>query len=182
MEAIGYDLYVKILEDAVNAEKGVQPKAERNCIVDLQVDAYIPESYIASSRLRMDVYRKIVTVSDNEEKRDLEDELLDRFGEPPKAVQNLVQVSLIRHAAMDAGFTQIEERMGIVSLYHPTMDAEAAIRIPHAPGFRGRVMLTMSGRMHIAVRMPPETDLLGDVHKILNLYINFSQKTVDKSE
>ena len=181
MEAIGYDLYVKILEDAVNAEKGIQPKAERNCIVDLQLDAYIPESYIKASRLRMDVYRKIVTVSNEEDRRDLEDELLDRFGEPPAAVQNLVRVSLIRHSAMDAGFTSIEERSGVVSFYHPSMNAEAALRLPHCPGFHGRVMLTLSGRMHIAVRMPPECDLLGDVQKILNLYTNFLQKQVDKS-
>lgn len=179
MEAIGYDLYVKILEDAVNAEKGMEPKAERNCIVDLQVDAYIPERYITASRLRMDVYRKIVTVSNEEERADLEDELVDRFGEPPRPVQNLVDVSLIRHAAMDAGFTSIEQREGMVCLYHPALIAPAALQLPHAAGFHGRVMLTLSGKMHIAVRMPPECDLLTDLRKILKLYINFSQNAVD---
>ncbi len=182
MEAIGYDLYVKILEDAVNAEKGIEPKAERNCTLDLQVDAYIPERYVGAARLRMDVYRKIATVSDEEERRDLEDELEDRFGELPPPVRNLIDVSLIRHAAMDAGFTSIEERGGIVCLYHPAMDAQAALRLPHAPGFHGRVMLTLSGKMHIAVRMPPEADLLGDVRKILKLYIKFSQLSMDKRE
>ncbi len=182
MEAIGYDLYVKILEDAVNAERGLEPKAERNCIVDLQEDAYIPEAYITASRLRMDVYRKIVTVSTEEERRDLEDELVDRFGEPPKPVQNLIDVSLIRHAAMDAGFTSIEQRNGTVCLFHPSMDAQSALQLPRAAGFHGRVMLTLSGRMHIAVRMPPECDVLSDVRKILHLYIKFSQIAVDKSE
>jgi hypothetical protein len=81
---------------------------------------------------------------------------------------------------MDAGFTSIEERGGIVSFYHPSMNAEAALRLPHCPGFHGRVMLTLSGRMHIAVRMPPEAKLLEDVQKILNLYTNFLQKPVDK--
>ena len=182
MEAIGYDLYVKILEDAVNAEKGIEPKAERNCIVDLQVDAYIPESYITASRLRMDVYRKIVTVATEEDRRDLEDELLDRFGEMPASVRNLIEVSLIRHAAMDAGFSSIEERAGVVGFYHASMNAEAALRIPHAAGFHGRVMLTLSGKMHIAVRMPPEANMLGDVLKILKLYTNFSQLPVDKRD
>ncbi|MCH5183835.1 MAG: transcription-repair coupling factor [Oscillospiraceae bacterium] len=174
MEAIGYDLYVKILEDAVNAEKGIEPKAERNCIVDLRTDAFIPESYIASSRLRMDVYRKIVTVASEEERQDLEDELTDRFGDLPKAVRNLVDVSLIRHAAMDAGFSSIEQREGLVCFYHPMLFGPAAMRLPHAEGFRGRVMLTLSGRMHIAVRMPQEADLLGDIRKLLQLYAQFS--------
>lgn len=182
MEAIGYDLYVKILEDAVNAEKGIEPKAERNCIVDLQVDAYIPEQYISASRLRMDVYRKIVSVSTDAERRDLEDELQDRFGDMPDSVCNLIRVSLVRHAAMDAGFTSIEERAGVVGFYHPSMQAETALRLPHAPGFHGRVMLTLSGRMHIAVRMPSGCDMLDDVLKILNLYTKFSQLSVDKCD
>ena len=182
MEAIGYDLYVKILEDAVNAEKGIEPKAERNCIVDLRVDAYIPEKYIKAPKLRMDIYRKIVTVANEDDRKDLEDELEDRFGEQPKPVRNLVDVSLIRHAAMDAGFTSIEEKEGIVAFFHPALDAKAAVRLPHQPGFHGRIMLTLSGRMHIALRMPPECDLLADVRKILNLYTKFSQKNVDNSE
>ncbi len=182
MEAIGYDLYVKILEDAVNAERGIEPKAERNCIVDLRVDAFIPEKYISTPKLRMDVYRKIVTVSDEEEKKDLEDELEDRFGEQPEQVRNLVNVSLIRHAAMDAGFTSIEEKEGVVVFYHPALDPSAAMKLPSSPGFHGRVMLTLSGKMHIALRMPPECDLLGDVRKILKLYINYSQKDIDKEE
>lgn len=179
LEAIGYDLYVKILEDAVNAERGLEPKAERNCIVDLPVDAFIPETYIGASQLRMDVYRKIASLSNEEERRDLEDELTDRFGDPPCPVYNLADISLIRHAAMDAGFTSVEERDGLVCFYHPSLCASAALRLPHEAGFHGRVMLTLAGRMHIAVRMPPESDLLRDVRKILHLYIKYSQKDVD---
>ncbi len=182
MEAIGYDLYVKILEDAVNAERGLPAKAERNCIVDLRVDAYLPEAYIESSRLRMDVYRKIGTLSNEEERRDLEDELTDRFGDLPEPVRNLMDVSLIRHAAMDAGFTSIEQRDGPVCFYHPSPDAAIWMRLPHAEGLRGRVLLTFAGKAHIALRMPAGAKLLPEVRRLLNLYTNFSQKPMDKPD
>lgn len=170
MEAIGYDLYVKILEDAVNAEKGIEAKAERNCIIDLPVDAFIPETYIQSAKIRMDMYRKIVTVSSFDDQKDLVDELVDRFGEPPAPVNNLVHISMIRHMAMDRGFTSIEQKESLICFYHPLLNEKTCIDISKSFRFHGRIMLSFAGKQHIALRVDSKAHILDDVNDVLNLY------------
>ena len=92
MEAVGYDMYVKLLNEAVTLMKGEEPvrPVDQECLVDLQVQAHIPESYIGSLSLRLDVYRRIAEVETQEDAMDVTDELIDRFGEPPASVKGLV--------------------------------------------------------------------------------------------
>ncbi|MDE7137250.1 MAG: transcription-repair coupling factor, partial [Ruminococcus sp.] len=94
MEAVGYDMYLKLLSEAVAEEKGEKPEKIPECLIDIQIDAHIPEKYISSLNQRIDIYRKIMIVNNKEDKADLIDELIDRYGEPPKSVLGLIEVSL----------------------------------------------------------------------------------------
>ncbi len=170
LEAIGYDLYIKILEDAINAEKGIAPKAERNCTVDLSADAYIPEEYISSLALRIDVYKKIAAVCNNDDSDDLYDELNDRFGDIPASVDNLIRISKIRNMALELGFTSIEQNSNIISLYIPHIDMEKCSVIASEEPFKGAVMISLGGRPHISYKLRIGERNLDICEKIIERY------------
>lgn len=107
MEAVGYDMYLRLLNDAVKEENGEAPCEEINCTVDLNISAYIPENYIESLAARIGIYKRIADIADAEDARDVIDELCDRFGEPPKCVTGLIEISLLRSRAVECGITEI---------------------------------------------------------------------------
>lgn len=175
LEAIGYDLYIKILEDAINAEKGIEPKAERNCTIDLSADAYIPEEYISSLPLRIDVYKKIAAVCNVDDSDDLIDELNDRFGEIPKAVDNLIRISKIRNTALVLGFTSIEQKERMISLYNPAINMESCAVIASEDPFKGAVMISLGGKPHISYKLRDKENNLTMCEKIIERYSNLTK-------
>ncbi|MBE5940654.1 MAG: transcription-repair coupling factor [Lachnospiraceae bacterium] len=99
MEAVGYDLYCKLLNEAVNVAKGVEEHEDFETTVDVDVDAYIPSKYIANEEQKLAIYRKIAAIENEEEYDDMLDELIDRFGEPQRAVTNLLKIALLKAKA-----------------------------------------------------------------------------------
>ncbi len=109
MEAVGYDLYCKMLNEAVLIMKGEREDEEDyETAIDVKADAYIPTSYIRNELQKLNMYKKISLIENRAEYEDMEDELLDRFGEPPRAVQNLLRIALIKAAAHTAQITEIK--------------------------------------------------------------------------
>ncbi len=152
MEAVGYDLYLRLLGEAVSeetGEPGARPPAE--CMIDLQIDAHIPESYIENLSQRIDIYKKIASLQNNEDVLDLNDELIDRFGEPPSAVNGLVEVALVRNQASALGFTEISQRGERVLLYPRELDMALAAGV--AGAMRGRVLVSAGAKPYFAVKM-----------------------------
>ena len=96
MMSVGYDMYLKLLEDAVLEERGEERAKEPECVADLSVTANIPEKYVASAEQRMDLYRRIALIRTEDDADDLTDELIDRFGDPPASVNALIHVALMR--------------------------------------------------------------------------------------
>ena len=96
MQAVGYDMYCKMLNEAVKNLKGIQTKEDFNTSVDLDVDAFIPPSYIVNEFQKLDIYKRIAGIENGNESEDMKEELLDRFGEIPKSVDNLLRIALIR--------------------------------------------------------------------------------------
>ncbi len=170
LEAIGYDLYIKILEDAINAEKGIAPKAEKNCTIDLVSDAFISEDYISSLALRIDVYKKIAAVCNEDDSDDLIDELNDRFGEIPEPIMNLIRISRLRNAAMELDFTSIEQNQRMLSFYNPTINMENCAVIASEDPFKGAVMISLGGRPHISYKMRDGEKNLDICEKIIERY------------
>ena len=170
LEAIGYDLYIKILEDAINAEKGIAPKAEKNCTVDLSCDAFIPETYIVSLALRIDVYKKIAAVCNEDDSDDLIDELNDRFGDIPVSVMNLIRISKLRNMAMDCDFTSIEQNQRMLTFYNPNIDIEKCSIIATEEPFKGAVMISLGAKPHISYKLRDGEKNLDFCEKIIARY------------
>ena len=108
--SVGYDLYLKLLEEAVLAEKGEVPVQVRECTADLSVPASIPERYVPSAQQRMDLYRRIARIRNGEDGDDVTDELIDRFGDPPRGVNNLISIALLRSQAAKCGMVDISQK------------------------------------------------------------------------
>ncbi len=108
MEAVGYDMYCKMLNEAVQGLKGIHTITDFTTIIDLDVDAFIPSTYIVNEVQKLDIYKRIAGIENIKERDDMKDELLDRFGEIPKSVDNLLRIALIRVAAHALYLTEIK--------------------------------------------------------------------------
>ena len=107
MAAVGYDLYCKMLNQAVNTLKGVKNEYEFETTVDMEVDAYIPATYIRSEYQKLDIYKRIAALETREELSDMKDELMDRYGSVPSSASNLLMIALIKmkaHKMRDYGY------------------------------------------------------------------------------
>lgn len=116
MESVGYDLYCKMLNEAVKQEKGILDTDVFATSMDLNVDAYIPESYISNEYQKLDIYKRIAAVSNEEEMDDMIEELIDRFGDIPKKVQQLLQIAMLKSLAHSAYVTSVEAKGGELKL------------------------------------------------------------------
>ncbi len=117
MEAVGYDLYCKMLNDAVRRLKGETTQEEFETAIDLQVDAYIPATYIPSEFQKLDMYKRIAGIEKIEEYKDLQEELTDRFGDIPAAAENLLRIALLKSDAHRAGMTQVIQKENGIRFY-----------------------------------------------------------------
>ncbi|MCI8554280.1 MAG: transcription-repair coupling factor [Clostridiales bacterium] len=156
MEAVGYEMYLRLLSEAVSEEKGEPDTGrEAECLIDLQVSAHIPENYVTVNAQRLDVYRRIADIRTEEDSQDVYDELIDRFGEPPEAVCGLIDVALLRNMAAGLGFYEIKqqggEQGGSLLLYQRRLDMERGSRLSAA--LKGRVMISAGAKPYFAVRM-----------------------------
>lgn len=168
MEAVGYDMYLKLLSEAVAEEKGEQPEKIPDCLVDIQIDAHIPEKYISSLNQRIDIYRRIMTVYTNEDREDLIDELIDRYGEPPKSVIGLIEVSLLRNKAAHLGITEISQKNGAMYFYTEYLTAEQIAGLSGA--YKGKITFNGSGKSYVSVKIQPKIkpfDMMRDVVEIV---------------
>ncbi|WP_327039136.1 transcription-repair coupling factor [Micromonospora maris] len=107
IEGVGFDLYVRMVGEAVSAFKGEQPEEEIDVKIDLPVDAHLPHDYVGVERLRLEMYRKLAEARDEERLREVAAEMTDRYGEPPAPVQNLIAVARFRLLARRYGLTDV---------------------------------------------------------------------------
>ncbi|MCQ2490691.1 MAG: transcription-repair coupling factor [Ruminococcus sp.] len=155
MEAVGYDMYLQLLSEAIAEEKGEKPEKAPDCLVDIQTDAHIPEEYITSLNQRIDLYKKIMQVTRDEDKYDLIDELIDRYGEPPKSVVGLIEVSLLRNKAAHLGITEISQRNAQMYFYTQIMTIEQIQALSAA--YKGKITFNGSGKAYVSVKIDPKT-------------------------
>ncbi len=134
MEAVGYDMYLKLLADAVNEQNGIETHEEISCTVDLNISAHIPESYIESLSARLGIYKRIADIRSDKDVSDVLDELCDRFGEPPKSVTGLIDIALLRNKASAAGITEITGTPVSTVLHTTHIDEQVAAKLVAAFG------------------------------------------------
>ena len=125
MEAVGYDLYCKMLNEAVRHLKGEQKEENFDTALDVDVDAYIPPSYIPNEFQKLDIYNRIAGIENEEESEEMLEELIDRFGDPPKSVENLLWIAKVKakaHSCFLKEVTQKGENIRFVFLEHAAID------------------------------------------------------------
>lgn len=168
MESVGYEMYLKLLSDAVLEQKGEKPQGRNEeCMIDLRISAHIPEDYIGNLSQRIDIYKKIASISSNEDASDVTDELIDRFGDPPQAVLGLIDVALLRGMAASVGVAEIQQREDAILIYQEPLDMKAAGLL--ASRMKGRIMVSGGKRPYIAVRMKPSEDAIEILRQALSL-------------
>ena len=166
VESVGYDMYMKMLSAAVRKVKGEAPTAQDvECLVDIRIEAHIPESYIESSQLRLEVYRMIASVRNESDAMDVIDELIDRFGEPPEAVLGLITVSQLRSAAAEAGIHEIRQSDEKYLLYSKKIDLEVFAKL--AEKLPRRVTIIDKEPPFIAVKVNPAKSAAENMEEIL---------------
>lgn len=130
MAAVGYDMYCKMLNEAVKQEKGELLEEPFSTSIDLNLDAYIPQSYIPNEHQKLDIYKRIASIENAEEMDDMVEELIDRFGDIPKKVQQLLHIAALKGLAHEVYVTNIEQKEGVLKL---TMFEKAKVQPEKIP-------------------------------------------------
>ncbi len=150
---VGFDMYLQLLEEAVLEEQGKAPLTKAECSADLTVSAGIPESYVASPELRMDLYRRIAHIRTEEDADDMTDELIDRFGEPPKSVITLIRVAILRGEASQAGITEIVQRQGVLKFKLSEFHMERISALYGRDRYKGKLRIDAGNTPAVSLRL-----------------------------
>ncbi|MBQ7638437.1 MAG: transcription-repair coupling factor [Clostridia bacterium] len=160
IEAVGYDLYIELLSQAVaqlkNGDNAPPPK--KDCLVDIHIDAHIPESYIESYAQRIAIYKRIADIHSEDDASDVIDELIDRYGEPPQSALGLIKVAQFKNTASDNGIIEITQRGNSLLLFTSAIDKEVLRKLS---ALRGRVTANASLKPYYSVRIMPSQNSLG---------------------
>ena len=168
LDAIGYDLYIKLLNQAVLEEKGETAEPETDCTVSLNFDAYLPEKYVPFPAQRMALYKKIALIASEEDLSDVTDELVDRFGEPPLATRNLLRIALIHSLAVKCRMTAIRQDGSEIHIHPQRFDIDVWSELS---ALFGKLRVIMSSEPHVCLRLQKGDDALMLIHKMFEKYI-----------
>jgi len=142
LDAVGYELYIKLLNEAILEEKGEKVPEKKECTVTLNCDAFISEKYVPYSSQRMGLYKRIAALETAEDRDDIIDELIDRYGDVPKATLDLLTIALVRSSAMKCGITNIVEENSEIKIHPSIFDFEVWAEL--AEEYKGRIHVVMS--------------------------------------
>lgn len=171
MEAVGYDMYLRLLSDSISAHKGDKTRKKMvECVIDIQIEAHIPDEYIGELSQRIEVYRKIASVRTSKESYDLIDELIDRFGDPPNEVQGLINVALLRNTASYYGFYEINQKRDSLLLYMDNIDMELIGFL--VSNLKSRIMVNAGNKPYISVKINQDQTSIDAIREVMTLLQN----------
>ena len=145
MMSVGYDMYLKLLDEAVLEERGEAPKAPE-CTADLNVTANVDKDYVSRGEERMDLYRRMAAIRTQEDADDLLDEIVDRYGEPPRGVLNLIDIALLRAEARKVGIKEIRQKGTDVLFVLANLNFEAVGALCSDPDYKTRVVFLANAK------------------------------------
>ena len=146
MMSVGYDMYLKLLDEAVLEERGEKPK-EPECTADLNVTANVSQDYVARGEERMDLYRRMAAIRSQEDADDLLDEIIDRYGEPPKGVINLIDIALLRAEARKCHIIDIRQKAGEILFAMSDLNFEAVSLVCADPDYKNRLFFMPNAKL-----------------------------------
>ena len=173
MVSVGYDMYLRLLEEAVLEKKGEAPAVEKTCSADLNISANIPENYVASGEQRMDLYRRIASIRQETDADDVLDEIIDRFGEPPKPVIALVNVALLRSRAAALGIQDITQKGKNILFTLRTIDFGAVSGICADPELKKRVLFSAGDSPKLTLSLVSGEDPMKVAEQFIRKYASF---------
>ena len=178
MSSVGYDMYCKLLGEAIRVRKGEEVIPEVETTIDLDVDAYIPDDYIMNEAQKLDIYKRIALVTGEAEYKDMLDELIDRFGQVPECANNLLRISMLKASASKYGIEEIKGGSGRIKVI---MRPDAPIKVENIP----MVLATCAGRLSFSPKGTPafsyrydpaalvekeSANLLSAAERLINVY------------
>ena len=170
MEAVGYDLYIKLLNDAVLEERGEKPPEKKECTVTVAVSAFLPESYVRYSAQRMALYKRIALIRNREDMDDMIDELADRYGDLPKPALNLLHIALARALGEACGVTGIRQDGHAVYFTQDALNIDVWSEL--AELVKGRLRFSGVGdAAAIKLQLREGENMLSIIHKIFEKYL-----------
>ena len=168
IEDVGYDMYLKLLNQSISEEKG--EKVEENmqeCLVDVQISAYIPEKYIQNVNQRIEIYRKISEIRSIEDSEEVLDELIDRFGEPPKVVCGLINIALIRNVSAQYLVKEIKEQGTKILIFGDLITESLVTDL--LKRYKGRISIVAGVRPHITIDKNENLDIIENLKEIFKV-------------
>ena len=181
MESVGYDMYCKILKESINEAKGETPAEDISVCVDINVNAFLPETYIENHNQRIDMYKKIAAIESQEDKFEIEDELIDRYGDIPRSVQNIIDVSALKIKARKCGVYDIFRHRDKLQLkfVENKISAETVFALDKL--FPKRMKIAASEKPVITFTVDEsEKDILKYTENLLDTVIKINEKVDNK--
>ena len=176
-EQIGEECAVVSAMSGSNEPRGEAAQKEPECTADLTVTANINKDYVTSGEQRMDLYRRMAAIRTQEDADELLDEIVDRFGDPPKGVMNLIAIALLRARAAAAGITEITQKDGAVLLSLSTMDFAAISACCAEAQFKGRIFFSAGKVPMLSVKLKKAEDPLKLATQLVGVYAALRAQT-----
>ena len=175
MMSVGYDMYLKLLDEAVLEQRGEAPKMPE-CTADLTITANIDREYVERGEERMDLYRRMAAIRTQEDADDLLDEMIDRYGDPPKGVLNLIDVALLRAQAQQVGIQDIRQKAGEVLFTLSNLNFEAVTALCADPAYKARVQFVATAKQPtLRLKLLAGSDSLKQSKAFIKQYTGFWQ-------
>ncbi|MDD4297042.1 MAG: transcription-repair coupling factor, partial [Ruminiclostridium sp.] len=153
MEAVGYDTYVKLLEETIKELKGLKVREENEVFIEFMLDAYLDSNYIQDEQSRLDMYKTIAAIETEDEAMDVCDELIDRYGEIPKETSNLIEIALVKNVAGSCGFNMVRQKDDTVMLF---ISDQTVLPLPLLSeliqGNKGRLMFSAGKTPYLSLK------------------------------
>jgi len=172
---VGYDMYMKLLNEAVLEARGIEVPQRAECSADLAVAANIPEKYIPSSEQRMDIYRRIALIRTEDEADDLTDELIDRFGDTPPGVNALIHVALLRGEAGKAGICDIAQKQGRLRFTLTDFDMEKVSLLYARDEYKGKLRVEAGSNPCISLKIINKARVIDEARRFVRDWGGFSK-------
>ncbi|MBR2473240.1 MAG: transcription-repair coupling factor [Clostridia bacterium] len=170
MMSVGYDMYLQLLEEATVELKGEKPVRRTDCTADILVSAGLPQTYISDPGTRVDVYRRIANITDIDDFRDMQDELIDRFGDIPASAQTLLDIALLRADASRADIKEITQRDGKLYFYLRDIQPERVLGLCALPDFKVRLTINAGNKPCFVLKLKPGENSLVAAKKLVAFY------------
>ena len=169
LSAVGYDMYLQLLNEAVLEQQGNAAEIKAECLVDVKIDAFIPQDYISNPAQRIACYRRIAMIQNQDDALDVTDELIDRYGDIPKSVHGLIEVAQLRNMAQKVNITEIVQNANTILFYTARPNMQKVALADELTN--GRISLNMAGKVSIKAELAKNESPLQLMRKVLEVLV-----------